>query len=345
MAIPRPTARFLHAVAVVVSAALVFSAAAAGLSSSAGAAPSATPTPAPPTTCAASRAQFTAVSTHAEQIAEKYNDATVARTRAQKDYQVAQGKARVVQAQYAKLAADFSKLVTREVQSAPTGQFALVFSSKSPDEFIAQLALMDYVAGRRGQKIDQLAVVRDEATKAQAAVQAKLADRKKAEQSMASEWAQLKKEGTTLQSLQTRLCAQEVAAQASRSADRTPVTIGGAPSAAAYKAVEVALAQRGKPYCWGCAGPSSFDCSGLTMYAWAAAGVSLSHSSSAQYGEGTHISRSQVQAGDLVFFYSPIHHVGIAINNTQMVNAPTYGEPVQGANIDSSPYTGATRVG
>jgi len=81
------------------------------------------------------------------------------------------------------------------------------------------------------------------------------------------------------------------------------------------------------------------------MYSWAAAGVSLPHSSSAQYGVGMHISRSQVRAGDLVFFYSPIHHVGIAISNSQMVHAPTWGQPVQVASIDSSPYVGATRVG
>jgi cell wall-associated NlpC family hydrolase len=82
------------------------------------------------------------------------------------------------------------------------------------------------------------------------------------------------------------------------------------------------------------------------MYAWAASGVGLPHSSSAQYGVGTHVSRGEVRAGDLVFFYSPtIHHVGLAINNTQMVHASTYGVPVQVANIDSFPYVGAARVG
>ena len=339
MAIPRLTTRFFRAASVVVSTALVFSAAAAGLPSVAGAAPTTA------TTCSSSRSQFTKVSEQAEQIAEKYNDARVARGRAQREYQIADRTSRAVQVRYAKIAAEFSQMITREVQSAPTGQFALVFSSKSPKDFIAQLALMDYVAGRRGQKIDQLATVRNQAMAAQAAVESKLSERKKAEHSMAAEWTQLKQRASTLKTLQTKLCAQEVAAAASRSADRTLVTIGGAPSAAALKAVQVALAQRGDPYCWGCSGPDSFDCSGLTMYAWAAAGVSLSHSSSAQFGEGTQISRSQVQAGDLVFFYSPIHHVGIAINNTQMVHAPDYGEPVQIGTIDSFPYTGATRVG
>jgi len=122
------------------------------------------------------------------------------------------------------------------------------------------------------------------------------------------------------------------------------VAVGPA-SGAAQKAVQTALAQIGDPYVWAAAGPDQFDCSGLTSYAWAAAGVSIPHSSSQQYGYGTHISRSQVRAGDLVFFYSPISHVGIAINNTQMVHASTYGVPVKIADIDSSPFVGATRVG
>ena len=110
-------------------------------------------------------------------------------------------------------------------------------------------------------------------------------------------------------------------------------------------AVAWAKRQVGLPYRWGGEGPGSYDCSGLTMRAWQRAGVSLPHSSAQQYGYGTHISRSQVRAGDLVFFYSPISHVGIAINNTQMVHASTFGVPVKVANIDSSPFVGATRLG
>ena len=102
-----------------------------------------------------------------------------------------------------------------------------------------------------------------------------------------------------LQTVLSRLSVQERNAfagvgpdgRASRSSSRGPVNVGPA-SAAALKAVQIALAQRGDPYCWGCGGPNSFDCSGLTMYAWGAAGRSLPHSSSAQYGVGTHVSRA-----------------------------------------------------
>src|SRR5947208_2037636 len=78
--------------------------------------------------------------------------------------------------------------------------------------------------------------------------------------------------------------------------------------AGAATAVNTAKAQLGKPYVYGGAGPDSFDCSGLTMYAWRAGGVGLPHSAEMQYNSIAHISVSQLQPGDLVFFYTPIEH-------------------------------------
>lgn len=303
--------------------------------------------PAPqPTTCAQSRAAFLKNSDDAEKVAEKLNDAKVARGKAQKAYTAADAKARKANAAYATLATDFRRIVAGELKNAPAGQVAVFFTSRSPKDFADQMALMDYVSGKKGQKIDQLGVVKAAAGKAQAEARGKLALRQKNEKTIAANAADLKKRGTQLASLQTRLCPADdpavQAARGSRSVERLPM---GPASAAAKKAVDVALAQIGDPYVWGAGGPGSFDCSGLTSFAWAAAGVGLPHSSAAQYGVGTRISRDQVRAGDLVFFYSPIHHVGIAINNTQMVHASTYGVPVKIAPIDSSPFSGATRVG
>ena len=93
------------------------------------------------------------------------------------------------------------------------------------------------------------------------------------------------------------------------------------PPAARGAAVQYALAQVGDAYVYGATGPSAFDCSGLTMMAWAQAGVGLPHSSSAQMGSGTPVSQSQLQPGDLVFYYSPVSHVGIYIGNGQIVHA------------------------
>ena len=306
----------------------------------------AVPTTPAPTTCEASRSQFTANGEAAEKVAEQLNDAKVARARTQKELAAADKKATAAAARYGKASGDFKRIVSGELKSAPAGQFAILFTSGSPKDFVNQMALMDYVAGRKGQKIDQLGTVRSAATKAQADAKAKLAARTKIEQTMTAKAADLRKRATTLTGLLSRLCVEdqpEVQAQrASREMGRVEV---GPASGGAQKAVQVALAQIGDPYVWGAGGPDAFDCSGLTSYAWAAAGVSLPHSSAGQMGYGTRVSRSEVRAGDLVFFYSPVHHVGLAISNTMMVHASTFGVPVKVAPIDSSPFTGATRLG
>ncbi len=100
-------------------------------------------------------------------------------------------------------------------------------------------------------------------------------------------------------------------------------------SSSSNGAVQLALAQVGKPYIWGADGPGGFDCSGLMLFAWRAAGKALPHSSRAQYASLRHVSTSQIQPGDLVFFGSPIHHVGMYIGNGQMVEASHRGAPVR----------------
>ena len=299
-----------------------------------------------PTTCEQTRAQFTANGQAAEKVAEQLNDAKIARAKAEKQLAAANAKARAATADYGKASGNFRRIVSGELKSAPAGQFAVFFTSGSPKEFADQMALMDYVAGRKGQRIDQLASIRGSAVKAQNDVKAKLAARAKLERTMAAKAADLRKRATTLTGLLQNLCADDQpATQAARASRDMPRVDVGPASGAAQEAVQTALAQIGDPYVWAAAGPDQFDCSGLTLYSWASAGVSLPHSSAQQYNYGTHISRSQVRAGDLVFFYSPISHVGIAINNTQMVHASTFGVPVKVADIDSSPFVGATRLG
>jgi cell wall-associated NlpC family hydrolase len=116
-------------------------------------------------------------------------------------------------------------------------------------------------------------------------------------------------------------------------------------SGRAAAAVAYAMAQVGKAYVWGAAGPSAFDCSGLTMAAWARAGVSLPHSSSAQFGMGPHIAESDLQPGDLVFYYSPISHVGMYIGNGLIVNAENPSVGVKVTSLHAMPYVGAVRPG
>lgn len=100
----------------------------------------------------------------------------------------------------------------------------------------------------------------------------------------------------------------------------------------------------GTPYQYGGNGPDSFDCSGFTKYVYAHFGVDLPRIASDQQGAGTSVSRDQLQPGDLVFFGSPAHHVGIYVGNGCYIHAPRTGDVVKISPLDRSDYSGATRV-
>lgn len=110
------------------------------------------------------------------------------------------------------------------------------------------------------------------------------------------------------------------------------------------QALQYALTRRGDPYVWGAAGPSSFDCSGLVMWAYAQVGISLPHYTGAQWTMGIHVSRSQLQPGDLVFFYADLGHVGLYIGNGLMVDAPDFGQDVKVEPVMWNVYVGAVRI-
>ncbi|MBJ7453993.1 MAG: C40 family peptidase, partial [Blastococcus sp.] len=103
----------------------------------------------------------------------------------------------------------------------------------------------------------------------------------------------------------------------------------------ALAAAHVAMAQRGKPYRWGGAGPNSFDCSGLVSYSFRAVGVSLPRTSRAQSTVGYRVDITKVRAGDLLFFYSPVSHVGIYLGYGVMVQSSTSGKPVSIVPVSS----------
>jgi len=134
--------------------------------------------------------------------------------------------------------------------------------------------------------------------------------------------------------LLTPVAAQAAAAPAPVAAPAAPVA---ASTAAAQVAVDTALAQLGDAYVWAGSGPDVFDCSGLTQFAYRAAGIELPHSSRMQSTMGTPVSRADLQPGDLIFFYSPVSHVGMYIGNGQMVHAPNSGSVVSIVNVDNMP--------
>ena len=160
--------------------------------------------------------------------------------------------------------------------------------------------------------------------------------------SLASQLATAKAHANALQAARQAALAAAAAAAASSAQGSTTVPSwawgSGASASQGDIAANWALTQLGKPYVWGAAGPDAYDCSGLTMEAWAQAGVALLHYTGYQWEEGPHVPLDELQRGDLLFYATDnadpatIHHVGIYIGNGMMVDAPFTGAFVR---IDS----------
>jgi peptidoglycan DL-endopeptidase CwlO len=110
------------------------------------------------------------------------------------------------------------------------------------------------------------------------------------------------------------------------------------------QALRDALTRVGDPYIWGAAGPNAFDCSGLVVWSYAQIGISLPHFTGDLWNSGMHVSRAELEPGDLVFFFPDLGHVGIYLGNGLMVDAPTAGQNVQVQGVFWSAYVGAVRI-
>jgi cell wall-associated NlpC family hydrolase len=330
----------------------------------------------PKPTIAQVESRVEALNHQAEQAAERYNDARVELDKVAKDLatlknRVAAQEKKVASAQDAVDA--FAVATYRSGGVDPTVQLLL---SQDPDAFLRQASSLTEVSRQQAQALDEVLTARQRMAQDKLAVAQKLGQQKATESKLAAEKKQVQAKLAEAQRLLSTLKAEErariaraqeaarqkaladarkaaarerAAARASRSSS------GGRPSAKssggytgpasgrAATAVKFAYAQLGEPYVWGAAGPSSWDCSGLTMMAWRAAGVSLPHSAAMQARSAPHVSRSALRPGDLVFFYSPISHVGIYIGGGRIIDAPHPGASVRITSLSRMPFAGAVR--
>jgi cell wall-associated NlpC family hydrolase len=221
--------------------------------------------------------------------------------------------------------------------------------SASPEELVQQMATLDMIADHTNAVVAQVAAVQAAAEQAQAAADELAGTAKAALDQLEAQKAEVQKEVTQYQADFARLSAAEqtrvTTAVAGRSLSAPSMSdLPLADGSAAAIAIEVALSKVGSPYVMGGSGPNSFDCSGLTSYAYAAAGVMLPHSSRAQSSLGKRVERSQLQPGDLVFYYEPISHVALYIGNGMIVHARTYGVPLSVTSVDQAGYRWAVRL-
>jgi cell wall-associated NlpC family hydrolase len=204
---------------------------------------------------------------------------------------------------------------------------------------------------------EQVQIV-SERNAARASVESQLGQRKQLLGSIQGEIAQLKaaeaaRQAALQRQLEQQLASQQAAQRQASLAPTVPVdtTTPTAPPISAPPAthggvVGVAMRYLGTPYVWGGASPSGFDCSGLVMYAFAQIGVSLPHSSYAQYGYGSPVSRGDLQPGDIVFF-DGLGHVGIYVGGGSFIHAPHTGDVVKISSLSgwyAATYVGARRL-
>ena len=280
----------------------------------------------------------------AEQASERYNDARLELSELNKDLASIKADERRQDQRLEAVRNQVQDSIVRQYEGQNLSAVGQVVVSDDPGAFLARLSTMssfndlqsqmfsDY--GRELKALD----IRHDATAKRAR---QVADLK----------AQLGKEKATIdqkvdeaKSLLDRLKAEqrERMMSSSRSEVRPPSVPASGRAAAA---VNYAMAQVGDAYVYGAAGPDAYDCSGLTMASWAQAGVALPHSSSAQFSSGPQVPASALQPGDLVFYYSPISHVGMYIGNGMIVHAANPSTGVQVAGLYSMPFSGAVRPG
>jgi cell wall-associated NlpC family hydrolase len=216
--------------------------------------------------------------------------------------------------------------------------------SDDPDTFIAQMTTLSQYNAQQAGIVNDLAVQVGRLEERQRTAQRELDTIARSRTELAREKYAIDKRMSEAKALLGRL-KDERQQRVSRSGSRLPVSSAAPASGRAAAAVSYAMAQVGDAYVFGAAGPSAFDCSGLTMMAWAQAGVALPHSSSGQMGYGTPVSLSALQPGDLIFYYSPVSHVGMYIGNGMIVNAENPSVGVRVAPMNSMPISGAVRPG
>ena len=298
----------------------------------------ATATPASP---ARLEDQLDQLNREADQLVEQYNQSNEALKRLRRSLKSLRAQASGAEADVRKLQAVLGARASAAYVQGAGSAVAAVLGSDDPTAAIDRVQVLDLLAARDGDLMDQLWVAgkalderqRDlvAAEKAQAAEVDRLAAKK----------AEVERAADKTRALLARMRAAERPSVPSRPSN--PVAPpppagggGGGGGGGAAAVVAYARAQVGKPYCYGGSGPGCFDCSGLTLMAWRQAGVSLPHSSAAQYNVGRRISASELQPGDLIFYYSPISHVSVYIGGGQRISATHTGDYVRVQSLGSS---------
>jgi len=296
-----------------------------------------------------------------EVLAEQYNKATAEVHTNQKAADAAQRAALAAATDFDTARGRLRQTVTAEYEASSFSHAGALLTSENGQSYLDTLSALSLISSHRAEIVTQIKGAQTRAKAAQThasalleAAQAKAAALDKQKSKIEAETKTFKKLLDTLTAAQKREYAQRntvppaaaEAAIAKAPPAAPPAGATKASTAQAQAAVDYAIKQVGKGYTFAGTGPDLFDCSGLTMMAWAQGGVSLPHQASEQYNVGTHVDASELQPGDLVFLYSPISHVEIMVGPDLAVSAANEALGVRYVHPseDMGDFAGATRL-
>jgi len=292
--------------------------------------------------------------------AEKYeaaNEATLKIKALQKEIGALQQREELIQKELSVVSKVLAKIAISEYQGSGFGKsFELLFSS-DPTQYLSDASVLDGVSKGYSKQLREYAATKQRVQATQLVLIDRtsllLAEKKRLNQQVAEAKTALLKAEKLLKSLakadRERLLREEAARENKILSDSKRY-------AASYKgdntrgsiALKFALQQIGDIYVWAAAGPTRWDCSGLTLRAFQKAGVSLPHHSGSQFKYGKQVAYSSLKPGDLLFFGKPISHVSIYMGGGKMVQAPRAGKKVEVVNLTKmfgkKPFVGAKRL-
>ncbi|CAL9421237.1 NlpC/P60 family protein [Streptomyces sp. enrichment culture] len=273
----------------------------------------------------------------AEHATEKYNGAKEKQGKLQKEISTIQDDVARGQEELNELREGLGSMASAQYRSGGIDPSVQLFLSSDPDDYLDKASTLDQLSA---QQVDALKKIQDkqrELAQQRAEAGEKLKDLSATREELGKKKKEVQGKLAEAQELLNTLTAEEKAAlaaeeeRASRSAaERVELGNSVPASGRAAAAFSAAQSKLGTPYVYGATGPSAFDCSGLTSWAYAQAGVSIPRTSEAQANYGTRIySQSDLQVGDLVFFFNDLHHVGLYAGNGQVIHAPRPGTVVR----------------
>ncbi|MCH0566395.1 MULTISPECIES: C40 family peptidase [unclassified Streptomyces] len=288
----------------------------------------------------------------AEQATEKYNGAKEKQEKLQKEISTIQDNVARGQEDLNELRDSIGMAAAAQYRTGTIDSSVQLFLSSDPDDYLDKASTMDQLSAQQvealkkiQEKQRELAQERSEASEKLKDLAATRTELGKKKQEVQAKLAEAQKLLNSLTAAEKASLAAEQARASRSSTARVDLSGATAGSSRAMAAFQAAQSKIGSPYVYGASGPSSFDCSGLTSWAYAQAGVSIPRTSQAQAGAGTRIySQSQLHVGDLVIFYGDQHHVGFYAGNGQVLHAPRTGTVVRYESINNMPFQFGVRI-